>query len=216
MILFRHIKNTIKYWLTIIAFSLFFLWWFSNAEDDLLWQLIEPTYYGDTTLNVAKNSDYVWTRFFWGSKEIVYKVEKVIKKNDKGQLLCKGGSVCSTECNGRDGTEEYCDYQYEWLHKTSKDKPSIIVKATRILLSLVVALSVTMILYNGMMYIVETWQWKEWKDLVKNIAFIVIWILVALFSVVIITLIQSIPDTLENELVSDSNSKMDNEVVNDS
>lgn len=94
-------------------------------------------------------------------------------------------------------------------------KASVIVKATRILLSLVIALAITMILYNGMMYIIQTWQWKEAKDLTKNIAYIVIWILVALFSVVIITLIQSIPNTLENELISDQDSSEDNKVVKD-
>lgn len=94
-------------------------------------------------------------------------------------------------------------------------KASIIVKATRILLSLVIALAVTMILYNGMMYIIQTWQWKDSKDLTKNIAYIVVWILVALFSVVVITLIQSIPNTLDNELISDHDSSEDNKVVKD-
>lgn len=95
-------------------------------------------------------------------------------------------------------------------------KASIIVKVTKILLSLVIALAVTMILYNGMMYIIQTWQWKEAKDLTKNIAYIVVWILVALFSVVIITLIQSIPNTLEDELISDQDSTQDNDVVEES
>ena len=81
-----------------------------------------------------------------------------------------------------------------------KDAPSIIVKAIRLLLSLVIALSITMILYNWMQYIIQTWQWKEAKDLTKNIAFIVIWIIISLFSVVIITLLQSVPETLEREL----------------
>jgi len=80
------------------------------------------------------------------------------------------------------------------------DKPSIIVKATRILLSFVIALSITMILYNWMVYIIQTWQWKDSKDLTKNIAYIVVWILVALFSVVIINLIQSVPRTIDQEL----------------
>ena len=68
------------------------------------------------------------------------------------------------------------------------------------ILILTIALSVTMILYNGMIYIIETWQGKEWKSLVKNVIFIVVWILIALFSSVIIILIQSIPETLDEEL----------------
>ena len=81
-----------------------------------------------------------------------------------------------------------------------KNWPSIIVKVTRIVLSFVVALSITMILYNWMIYIIQTWQWKDSKDLTKNIAYIVVWILVALFSVLIINLIQSVPKTIDEEL----------------
>ena len=84
--------------------------------------------------------------------------------------------------------------------KTIIGGSSAIVKATRFLLVLTIALSVTMILYNGMVYIIETWQGKEWKSLAKNVILIIVWIFIALFSSVIITLIQSIPEnTLENE-----------------
>jgi len=91
-----------------------------------------------------------------------------------------------------------------WTKEVDKDwntkKRSIILDVTTFLLSLVVTLSVTMILFNWIKYIVQTWQWKESKDLTKNIAYIVIWILVALFSVTIITIIQSIPATIDTEI----------------
>lgn len=90
--------------------------------------------------------------------------------------------------------------------------PSIIVKVTRILLSLVVALSVTMILYHGLSYIIQTGQWKEGKDLIKNVVYIVIWILVSLFSVIIITLLQSVSTTLDESEV-DWHQETDNQMV---
>lgn len=90
---------------------------------------------------------------------------------------------------------------------------SIVVRVTRFLLILTIALSVTMILYNGMIYIIETWQWKEGKSLIKNVLLIVVWILVSLFSVVAINLIQSIPETLEKELKTDITHKDDMEVL---
>lgn len=96
-------------------------------------------------------------------------------------------------------TEVSADFQEIWISK----KPSTIVKLTRLLLSLVVALSITMILYNGLKYIIETWQWKESKDLAKNLIFIVVWILIALFSVAIITVIQSVSTTLDQETSRD-------------
>lgn len=199
------IKNNLKYSLIIVVSSLFFLWWVSIAEDDLLWQLTEPTYEADMTIKVGKQSKYVWTRFFWGEKALDVTVGKEIKFDDDGKPLCHGGE-CAPWCDGSEDKEE-CNYQHIWVDVKAGDKPSIIARITRILLSLVIALSITMILYNGMMYIVKTWQWKEAKDLTKNVAYIVIWILVALFSVVIITLIQSVPSTLDDRRKS-SNSKI--------
>lgn len=99
----------------------------------------------------------------------------------------------------------------DWLGVNNK--PSIIVKVTRILLALVIALSVTMILYNWLIYIVQTWQWKEWKSLIKNVVYIVIGILLSLFSVTIITLLQSVSTTLNDETKDDRNQTIDERTV---
>lgn len=97
----------------------------------------------------------------------------------------------------------------EWVSSGN----SVILKVTRLILILTVALSVTMILYNGMTYIIATWQWKEWKGLIKNVLLIVVGIFVALFSVVIINLIQSIPVTIDEELESDIKHEEDMEAL---
>lgn len=89
-------------------------------------------------------------------------------------------------------------WSFEISEKWISRKPSLIVKITKLLLQLTIALSVTMILYNGLSYIIQTWQWKEWKSLVKNVVLIVVWILVSLFSAIIITLIQSIIPSLQD------------------
>jgi len=81
-----------------------------------------------------------------------------------------------------------------WVTK----KAPMIARITRMLLAITIALSITMILYNSVMYIVQVWQWKEWKSLTKNIAYIIVWILIALFSVIIIRVIESIPTTLSD------------------
>lgn len=103
-----------------------------------------------------------------------------------------------------------------WIDKNGLEawaSPSIIVKVTRLLLTLVITLSVTMILYNWMIYIIETWNGKEWKNLITNVVYIVVWILLSLFSVVIITLIQSVPSTIDAELKRESNNVTDNNVI---
>lgn len=99
------------------------------------------------------------------------------------------------------------------IGSSPKRSPSIIVKVTRFLLILVITLSVTMILYNWLIYIIQTWQGKEWKSLIKNVLLIVVGILVALFSVVIINLIQSVPTTIDTELQAEKDNESDNKVL---
>ena len=96
----------------------------------------------------------------------------------------------------------------ETWNRVINHKAALIVRVTRLLLILTISLSVTMILYNGMVYIIETWQGKEWKSLAKNVVLIVVWILVALFSVVIINLIQSTTVTLNTELSKSSDTDL--------
>lgn len=90
--------------------------------------------------------------------------------------------------------------------------PNLFAKITRLLLILVITLSVTMILYNWIKYIVKVWQWEDSKSLMKNVAYIIVGILVSLFSVVIITLLRSVPTTLNEKLwgiQTDNDNKID-------
>lgn len=163
MKLFRHIRQYIKYWLLSIFLSPFFLAWNTvNAEDDLMWQIIQPSYVQGTVLKVWKNTSTVWNTVF----------------NKSNELKIWGWS--SFFSLGEEG--------------------SMVTKVIKILLMITITLSITMILYNGMKYIIEVWNGKDGKSLMKNVAFIVIWILVAIFSVTILNLMRSVPKTLQDEL----------------
>ena len=86
------------------------------------------------------------------------------------------------------------------LKKGVEQEPSLVVKLTRYFLTFTIAISVTMILYNGFTYIIQTGRWKEWKNLVSNVVYIVVWILIALFSVIIITILQSAWTTINKTI----------------
>ena len=209
----RKIKFYVVYLIgTFLVLSV--LWWISYAAGDLLRQLIEPSYYSQTTLNVGENVKTVWNEVLEWSLEINFKFKKEVILGDDGLPLCHNWP-CSEECKVYDETKEsICPWQHTLIKVPIDKKPSMIVKVTKLLLILIVALSVTMILYNGMMYIIQTWQWKEWKSLMKNIALIVVGILISFFSVVIIRLIQSIPTTLDDTgELKDSGYEADNEVL---
>lgn len=188
--------------------------WFSHATNDLLSDLVQPSYESQTTFNVGRNPKSVFYEILGWSFEVNVKVEKRVKVDENGNLLCHDGP-CPSECEAEtEDNKEYCEdiWQHEWVDFEAGQQAPMIVKVTKLLLILTVALSVTMILYNGMMYIIQTWQWKEWKSLIKNVALIVVGILIAFFSVVIIRLIQSIPTSLEEELGSPGYD-VDNEVL---
>ncbi len=68
----------------------------------------------------------------------------------------------------------------------------LIVRITKFLLRITMVLSVTMVIFNAIMWIIESAKWGDVKDAKKNITFIVIGILLALMSLGIINLISSI------------------------
>ena len=109
--------------------------------------------------------------------------------------------------------EGHIDAKLSFQEWSLKKWPSLIVRITRVLLALVIALSVTMILYNWLSYIIQTWQWKEGKDLISNVVYIVIWIIVSLLSVTIITILQSVSTTLQEETQSDRKQEIDERLV---
>ena len=109
---------------------------------------------------------------------------------------------------------------FNWETKVSIGKDSwitssanLFAKVTRLLLMLVITLSITMILYNWIKYIVEDWQWKDSKNLKKNVAYIVVWILLSLFSVIIITLLRSVPTTIDEGIEQTNDNSKDNQQV---
>lgn len=144
--------------------------------------------------------------FFWwiihAADDLLWQIVSVTKENDT--MLNLGENV-NTVWN------KVIKWSVEiwigWDDSGAGISAPITVKIAKLLLILTIALSVTMILYNWMIYIIETWQWKEWKSLIKNVILIVVGILVSLFSVVIINLIQSIPTTLDQELINTTNPK---------
>ena len=68
----------------------------------------------------------------------------------------------------------------------------LIVRIAKFLLRITMVLAVTMVLFNGIMWIIESSKWAEVKDAKQNIILIVSGILIALMSLWIINLISSL------------------------
>ena len=79
-------------------------------------------------------------------------------------------------------------------------RPSLIISITKFLLRMTMVLAVTMIIYNGVMYIIKASKWENPKEILNTILYIGIGILLALFSVIIIRLISSIGTSSLNDI----------------
>lgn len=77
-----------------------------------------------------------------------------------------------------------------WI--TTTQRSPLIVRIAKLLLRLTIVLAVTMVLYNGVLYIIQSSKWEAPKDPQKNLLNIWIWILLALSSLWIINLVNSI------------------------
>ena len=202
-IFFNTFRKNIKYWLVSLLVLPFFLWWISNAWD-LLRQIIEPARQEEIIIEWWSSKETVWKHVFkWGTTIELGLSVRVPKTDSDGNPVCRLWAWrCSAQCSKIESNNtSLCrrEWEFEWWIWASawiEKEPSMIVKITRMLLLVTITLAVTMILYNALIYIVQTWQWKDAKSLWKNIAYIVIWILIALFSVIIMRVIQSISRTI--------------------
>lgn len=71
-------------------------------------------------------------------------------------------------------------------------EPPLIVRIAKFMLRMTMVLSVTMVIFNGVMRIIESSKGGEVKDAKKNITLIIVGILISLMSLGIINLISSI------------------------
>lgn len=71
-------------------------------------------------------------------------------------------------------------------------RQSLIIEVTRFILRMTVVLAVTMLIYNGLQYMIKSSKWEHPKEIITNIVYIILWVLLALFSVLIVRLASSI------------------------
>lgn len=75
------------------------------------------------------------------------------------------------------------------------DKEALIVAVARFLVRFTLVIAITMVIYNWIMFVVKSSKGELAKDSLKNIVYIALWVLLALMSVVIIRLANSVGTT---------------------
>ncbi len=79
-----------------------------------------------------------------------------------------------------------------YVLRSSNDRQSLIIEITRFILRMSIVLAVTMLIYNGIQYMLKTSKGEHPKEIVTNIIYILAGVLLALSSVIIIRLASSI------------------------
>lgn len=81
---------------------------------------------------------------------------------------------------------------WDWDVSAITTKAPLVVRITKFLLRMTIVLSITMVLYSGVMYIVESSKGAEVKETTNSLMYIIGWVLLALMSLWILNLISSI------------------------
>lgn len=81
-------------------------------------------------------------------------------------------------------------------------KPSFVIMFTQFLLKMTVAIWVTMVILNGVLYIIKTQKGEHDKDTVTNLIMVVVGIVLALSSVLLVRVMRSVSTTLLKEVVT--------------
>ena len=194
---FFHIDRTFH----ILSWTLgIFLWLFCIANiylethaEDLLEQAFSTAKSQETVIDLWSTTNAVGNEFLKESVGLQWNLGQgclldgnMMNTND---LEAQKQSIWSSLDN-----PDFCQ-QVLWgdrnVPATTTQAP-LIVRIAKWLLRLTIVLSITMVLYNGVMYIVESAKGGEVKTATKNLGLVVWGILVALLSLWIINLISSI------------------------
>lgn len=181
-----HKKHIIAYGLSFwfAVCSLFLLNFLQAANGDLMKQAFETAKSYDTILNLWDTKDAVWNNILRESTSI-----------DTNENL---GNWCFINWQFLNVNENWC-LERGWdrnvsMMNVSAQEP-LIVRITKFLLRMTVVLSITMVILNSILYMIEVLNWKDRKsaEAKKNLAWVAGWIIISLMSVGIINIIISIP-----------------------
>lgn len=177
-----------------------FLWLFCIANiylethaEDLLEQAFSQAKSQETVINLGNTTNAVGNEFLreWvGIQDNFWKWCLLDGKIVDAGVLKAQKDMVSSSLNDTD----FCQ-QVLWGDRNVPvvtTQAPLIVRIAKWMLRLTIVLSITMVLYNGVMYIVESAKGGEVKTATKNLWLIIWWILVALLSLGIINLISSI------------------------
>ncbi len=167
------------------------------AAQDLLEQAFAPAKQNDTIINLGNTKNAVGNEILreWVGVQDSLGVWCFVngEKVTTADLQKQAGDV-NVSVSSDSEKENFCQnvLWWDWKAPVLTTQAPLIVRIAKFLLRITMVLAITMVIFNGIMRIIESAKWAEVKDAKKNIMLIVGGILVALMSLGIITLISSL------------------------
>ena len=182
----RKKKNIFIYVLSFI----FFISWFSLLNNvfwiDLMEEAFSPSMSYDTVINIWRNKKQVW--------DTVLREKTLIEAWDSPfQKACFLNWILKEWVDESWCTELWWERKREIIDISSQ--APLIVRITKFLLRMTIVLSISMVIFNAVKYMIEILSWKDRKsaESKKNLIYVIAWVMLALLSVSVINLIVSIP-----------------------
>ncbi|HMS90676.1 MAG TPA: hypothetical protein PKC87_00435 [Candidatus Absconditabacterales bacterium] len=183
--------------LLFLTSGVFYIFNDSIYAQDLLEQAFEPAMSNETIINLGAGKNAVGNEIL--REGVGGEVSFGAGCNINGQKISNNDITTQKDEAGFVGTEEaFCtnilggEYNDNLIQGSLTTEAPLIVRIAKFLLRITMVLAVTMVIFNGVMWIIESSKGAEVKDAKKNITLIIVGILIALMSLGIINLISSI------------------------
>lgn len=170
---------------------------YAAVQPDLLEQAFQPAFTNETIINLWAGKNAVGNEILreWVGWEVSFGAWCDIN----GQKVSEGDiTTQKNEAEYAWSTASFCENILWWTYSSSLIQGSLsteaplIVRITKFILRITMVLAVTMVIFNGIMWIIESSKWADVKDAKKNLTLLVVGLFIALMSLGIINLISSI------------------------
>lgn len=203
--LMKKISKYTKYLFSIAIIIFFWFWFFSkclwagNSSTDLLDQVFDEAMDHNSVLEVWwRDKNKVWNAVLKGGTTMTAwdSLSSTCFDKDTKEILYMYSSWQKLKI----GNERDCYVAWwQWWREAFEveNKTPIIVKIIKILLRITIVLSITMTIFAGVKLMIGVFSGKDIKssNAKKDLIGIIVWLLLAMFSITIINLIRSIPNS---------------------
>ncbi|MFA7298596.1 MAG: hypothetical protein WC010_03035 [Candidatus Absconditabacterales bacterium] len=165
-----------------------------SYAEDLLEKAFAPAFSNETIIDLGKGKNAVGNEILREGVNVQDNFGQGCFVNNEHISNGDLGSQKNALGQSALGDREFCEQILGGDYNTTvmQTEAPLIVRIAKFLLRITMVLSITMVIFNGIMWIIESAKGAEVKDAKKNITLIIVGILISLMSLSIINIISSL------------------------